>query len=120
MMTGLSMRYELGSPHDQVGRPIADKSIRQGNADVLLYDLMQEGAGVLLDGSTNSQGSELVMAATSRVRCIAVDAGPSVLIRPDACIAWIGEGESIDGLEEALRCWFGAPRKHSSLPRPEP
>jgi hypothetical protein len=29
-----------------------------------------------------------------------------MLIRPDACVAWAGEGNGIDGLEEALRRWF--------------
>ncbi len=120
MTTGLSTRYEFGSAHDEVGRLIADKSIRQGDADVSLYGLMQEGAGLLLDASTDARGSELVTSATSRVRCIAVDAGLSVLIRPDACIAWIGEGDGIDGLEDALGRWFGAPRKDTSVQRPQP
>jgi hypothetical protein len=48
----------------------------------------------------------LVAATTQRVRCIDVDTGPSMLIRPDACVAWAGEHNSIDGLEEALRRWF--------------
>jgi hypothetical protein len=39
-------------------------------------------------------------------RNVAVDTGPSMLIRPDACIAWAGEENSTDGLEEALRRWF--------------
>jgi hypothetical protein len=31
-----------------------------------------------------------------------------MLIRPDACIAWAGDGNGngMDGLEEALRRWF--------------
>ena len=28
-----------------------------------------------------------------------------MLIRPDACIAWTSEADSIDGLEESLRHW---------------
>jgi hypothetical protein len=31
---------------------------------------------------------------------------PSMLIRPDACVARAGERNSIDGLEEALHRWF--------------
>jgi 2-polyprenyl-6-methoxyphenol hydroxylase-like FAD-dependent oxidoreductase len=34
------------------------------------------------------------------------DTGPSMLIRPDACVAWAGEENSTNGLEEALRRWF--------------
>jgi hypothetical protein len=37
--------------------------------------------------------------------CVAADTGPSLLIRPDACIAWAGEVNSTDGLEEALHRW---------------
>ncbi|MFT4432926.1 hypothetical protein ACMX25_05980 [Caballeronia sp. 15715] len=29
-----------------------------------------------------------------------------MLIRPDACIAWTGEQNSTEGLEDALRRWF--------------
>ena len=62
--------------------------------------------GVLLDASTEGKASRLVSASTQRIRCGAVDTRPSLLIRPDACIAWAGEVNSTDGLEEALRRWF--------------
>ncbi|WP_371326606.1 hypothetical protein [Collimonas sp. OK412] len=29
-----------------------------------------------------------------------------MLIRPDACVAWAGDEDSMDGLKEALRRWF--------------
>ena len=106
MMTGLSSRYDLGSELDDVGRLIGDRPVRDGDADVSLYDVMQGGMGVLLDASTERKASKLVAAITPKIRCDAVDTGPSMLIRPDACIAWAGEENSIDGLEEALRRWF--------------
>ena len=106
MMTGLSIRYDLGSERDDVGRLIGDRPISHGDAEVSLYDVMQDGMGVLLDASTEGKASRLVAASTQRIRCVAVDTGPSMLIRPDACIAWAGEENSIDGLEEALRRWF--------------
>jgi 2-polyprenyl-6-methoxyphenol hydroxylase-like FAD-dependent oxidoreductase len=110
MMSGLSTRYDLGSELDDVGRLIGDKPIRQGDADVSLYDVMQDGMGVLLDASTDGKASKIVAASTQRIRCCAVATGPSLLIRPDACIAWAGqaasEGHNTDGLEEALRRWF--------------
>jgi hypothetical protein len=67
---------------------------------------MQDGMGVLLDASTESKTSQLVAASTQRIHCLVVDSGPSMLIRPDACVAWAGEENSTDGLEEALRRWF--------------
>jgi hypothetical protein len=106
MTSGLSARYDLGSALDDVGRLIGDKAIRDGDADVSLYEVMRDGMGVLLDASTEAKASKLVAASTRRIRCAAVDTGPSMLIRPDACIAWTGEENSIDGLEEALRRWL--------------
>jgi 2-polyprenyl-6-methoxyphenol hydroxylase-like FAD-dependent oxidoreductase len=110
MMSGLSTRYDLGSEVDDVGRLIGDRTIGHGDAgvspQVSLYDVMQDGMGVLLDASPEGNASRLVEASTRRVRCLAVDTGPSMLIRPDACVAWVGEGASTDGLDEALRRWF--------------
>ena len=108
MMSGLSIRYDLGSELDEVGRLIGDRPIRHGDADVSLYDLMQDGTGVLLDASTEGKASELVAATTARVHCVAVDTGPSMLIRPDACIAWAAETHVTDGLQDALGRWFQA------------
>jgi 2-polyprenyl-6-methoxyphenol hydroxylase-like FAD-dependent oxidoreductase len=106
MTSGLSIRYDLGSERDEVGRLIGDKPIGRGEAQVSLYDVMRDGVGVLLDASTEGKASRLAAACTPRICCVAVDTGPSMLIRPDACIAWIGEENSTDGLEEALRRWF--------------
>jgi 2-polyprenyl-6-methoxyphenol hydroxylase-like FAD-dependent oxidoreductase len=106
MMSGLSTRYDLASELDEVGRLAADKSISRGEADGSLYDAMRDGMGVFLDASPERKASKLVAAGTQRIRCVAVDTGPSMLIRPDACIAWAGEEDSTDGLEEALRRWF--------------
>ncbi|WP_338025819.1 hypothetical protein [Bradyrhizobium quebecense] len=41
------------------------------------------------------------------VRCVSRRAGPSQLIRPDACIAWVADGEDLAGLDAALTRWFG-------------
>ena len=66
----------------------------------------QDGAGVLLDATPGATASGIAAAATGRIRCVAVDDGPSMLIRPDACVAWADENGSADGLDEALRRWF--------------
>jgi 2-polyprenyl-6-methoxyphenol hydroxylase-like FAD-dependent oxidoreductase len=120
MMSGLSIRYDLGSELDDVGRVIGDRSIGQvptsnGDAQTSLYDLMQDGIGVFLDASTKQKASRLVAAATQKIRCVAVDTGPSMLIRPDACIAWAGAANSTDGLEDALRRWFNRTLDHGSM-----
>jgi hypothetical protein len=105
-MSGLFTRYDLGSEIDEVGRLIGDRPIRHDSKEVSLYPMMQDGKGVLLDASADAQASKLVAASTQRIHCVAVDAGPSMLIRPDACIAWVDEENRTDGLAEALRRWF--------------
>lgn len=106
MMSGLSTRYDLGSQIDAVGRLMGDKSLRHADTNISLYDLMQDGRGVLLDASSQSKASRLVAATTQTIRCVTIDMGPSMLIRPDACVAWVSEENSTDGLEEALNRWF--------------
>ena len=104
LITGLSTRYDLGSELDDVGRLAGDKLIGHGAAAVALYDVLQDGSGVFLDASADGAAGRLVTATARRIHCVAVDAGPSMLIRPDACVAWAGD--STTGLEEALRRWF--------------
>jgi 2-polyprenyl-6-methoxyphenol hydroxylase-like FAD-dependent oxidoreductase len=117
MTSGLFTRYALGSPRDEVGRLIGDRPLRRGDGEVSsLYELMQDGSGVLLDASTDGKASELVGGATQRIRCVAVDTGPSMLVRPDACIAWVGDGDGTEGIEEALRRWCPGP--HHQPPSP--
>jgi 2-polyprenyl-6-methoxyphenol hydroxylase-like FAD-dependent oxidoreductase len=116
MVSGLSIRYDLGSEKDEVGRLIGNRPIRHdatSDSDASLYDLMEDGMGVLLDASGEATASRLVAAVTPRIRCVAVDLGPSMLIRPDACIAWVGENDRTDGLEQALRRWFKPARAHA-------
>jgi len=108
-MSGLATRYDLGSAQDDVGRLAGNRTLRHGGADVALYDLMQDGRGVLLDATAGQLASGLAATTAPRVRCVAVEGGPSMLLRPDACIAWVGEGGGVAGLAEALGRWFGTP-----------
>lgn len=104
MMRGLDTRYDLGSDHDAVGRLIADRPVGDGT----LYDLMQDGTGLLLDATPGRQASTLA-AASQAVRCAPLPGGPSLLIRPDGCVAWADDDGGTEGLEEALQSWFGRP-----------
>jgi 2-polyprenyl-6-methoxyphenol hydroxylase-like FAD-dependent oxidoreductase len=104
MMSGLAIRYSVGLDgwdgpgSDLIGSLAGDMPLNHGS----LYDLMQDGMGVLLDATTDGSASRLVAARNQRIRCVGIDAGPSILVRPDACIAWVGEENSTEGLEQAL------------------
>ena len=117
MTSGVATRYDLGSDSDDVGRLIGDRPIRHDDGGAALYDLMQDGMGVLLDASVDGKASRLAAAATRRIRCVAVDAGPSMLIRPDACVAWAGDEDDMAGLEAALRRWFNPAADDGSMVR---
>lgn len=105
MMRGLATSYDLGSDRDGVGSLVSDMQVDRSGTP--LYDFMQDGKGVLLDASAGEQASKLVAGtALPNLRCVAVDTGRSMLIRPDACLTWLGEGNSIAGLKEALGQWF--------------
>ena len=108
MMSGLSVRYDLGSEPDDVGRLLGDRPVRHAGADVSLYELMHDGRGVLLDATRGGRASEIVAAFPRGIMCVPVETGPSMLIRPDACVAWITETDDTNGLEDALDRWVGA------------
>jgi hypothetical protein len=91
MTSGLSTRYDLGSELDDVGRLIGDKAIRHGDADVSLYEVMQDGMGVLLDASSGGKLSELAAASARRIRCVVVDQG-SFDADPARCLHCLGRG----------------------------
>jgi hypothetical protein len=60
---------------DEVGLLIGDEGISHRDTPVSLYDVMQDGMGVLLDASTGREASRLVAASTQRIRCIPVGKG---------------------------------------------
>jgi flavin-dependent dehydrogenase len=85
-MSGLDTRYDTGSEHDAAGRLIGDRPVRYQDAPAMLYDLMQDGSGVLL------AATDAVLAhGGASIRCATIDTGPSLLIRPDGCVAWAGD-----------------------------
>jgi len=97
MTSGLGTRYDLGSAHDEVGRLIGDRPVTHNGVTTGLYDVMQGGSAVLLDASG---------LATQAITRVTVDTGPSLLVRPDGCIAWSGADSA--GLQAACARWFRA------------
>lgn len=105
LTSGLATRYDLGSEQDMVGRLVGDLPIQSGAS---LFAEMGSGDGILLDASADARAIDLA-AGFARLRCLPIESGPSMLIRPDGCIAWAGDAGDVEGLKDALERWF-APR----------
>jgi hypothetical protein len=56
---------------------------------------MANGDGILLDASPDGRAADPAAGFTS-VRCVPAEPGPSMLIRPDGCIAWAGEAGEVE------------------------
>ncbi|MBO9669412.1 MAG: FAD-dependent monooxygenase [Sphingobium sp.] len=102
LTSGLATRYDLGSDRDAIGRLIGDRAIGDGMS---LFTEMEGGEGILLDASAGGDAAALA-AGFAGVLCLRAAEGPSMLIRPDGCVAWAGDGDQIAGLAEALERWF--------------
>ncbi|MFJ9469215.1 FAD-dependent oxidoreductase [Streptomyces caniferus] len=111
-LSGVSIRYDLGSEHPLVGRSAPDLHLEDGTR---LSDLMRDGRGVALDFSTDQCLHGSAKGWQGRMRH---EAGPArndlglgaVLVRPDGVVAWAGERTpDREAFEEAAGRWFGRP-----------
>jgi len=110
MMSGLTERYPLGEGHAQLGRICGNIAIPTEDGPEDLTTLMLDGNALLIDaGGQGSPLREIAAAWWPRVRVVRATQGPSMLLRPDACIAWISEESDAAGLKAALEQWFGLP-----------
>jgi hypothetical protein len=103
LTSGLTARYDLGAEQDMVGRLVGDLPTQSGAS---LFVEMGSGDGILLDASADARTTDLA-AGFARLRYLPIESGPSMLIRPDGCIAWAGDAGDVEGLTEALERWFG-------------
>ncbi|WP_435819201.1 FAD-dependent monooxygenase [Micromonospora ureilytica] len=102
-ITAIGIRYDFGAGPDLLGRRLRDIDVKQGH----LYDLLHRGRGLLLDRTerlTVDGWSDRVDHLADSTA--ALDA-PSVLLRPDGHVAWIGDDQQ--GLDDHLSRWFGKP-----------
>jgi 2-polyprenyl-6-methoxyphenol hydroxylase-like FAD-dependent oxidoreductase len=119
MMSGLDVRYELGSGHPLLGRRMPDLDLVGESGVQRVFTLLHEARPVLLNLA--EAGAFDIGPWADRVRLVdaryqgawelpvlgAVVAPSGVLIRPDGYVAWVGEGTD-RGLRDALTTWFGA------------
>jgi hypothetical protein len=120
LMSGLATRYDLGSERDVVGRLTGDRSVGCADVRASLFAEMAEAEGILLDTSPDGCAAGLA-AGFTHVRCVSAEAGQSMLIRPDGCIAWASDAGDVEGLVDALERWFApaAPRPGGFQERPQ-
>jgi 3-(3-hydroxy-phenyl)propionate hydroxylase len=120
MMSGLDIRYDLGTGHPLLGRRMPDLELATESGPRRVFTLLHEARPVVLN---LGEPSTLDIAPwADRVRRIdaryagvwelpvlgAIAAPTAVLIRPDGYVAWASHGTD-QGLRDALTTWFGPP-----------
>ncbi|MGZ3419543.1 MAG: FAD-dependent monooxygenase [Polyangiales bacterium] len=122
MMSGLDIRYDLGTGHPQLGRRMPDLDLVTESGQRRVFTLLHDARPILLH--LGEPGALDITPWADRVRLIearytgvwelpvlgVVAAPTAVLIRPDGYVAWAGSGTD-QGLRDALTTWFGPPRQ---------
>jgi 3-(3-hydroxy-phenyl)propionate hydroxylase len=120
MMSGLDIRYDLGTGHPLLGRRMPDLDLVTANGPRRVFTLLHDARPVLLN--LGEPGGFDITPWADRVQLIdakydgvwelpalgAVTAPTAVLIRPDGHVAWVGDRVHL-GLPDALTTWFGPP-----------
>jgi 3-(3-hydroxy-phenyl)propionate hydroxylase len=120
MMSGLDIRYDLGTGHPLLGRRMPDLDLVTANGPRRVFTLLHDARPVLLN--LGAPGDLDIVPWADRVWRIdaqyagawelpvfgAVSAPTAVLIRPDGHVAWVEDGTD-QGLRDALTTWFGPP-----------
>jgi len=120
MMSGLDIRYDLGTGHPLLGRRMPDLDLVTANGPRRVFTLLHDARPVLLN--LGEPGALDIAPWADRVQRVdaryagvwelpvlgAVAAPTAVLIRPDGHVAWVGDGTD-QGLRDALTTWFGPP-----------
>ena len=107
--SGVLHRYPIDGDHELTGRGAPDFAFADGTR---LGEHLHDGKALLLD-LAESPGIRVAAEGWSdRVRvlttkCVSEPALTGVLIRPDGHVAWAREDGGTEGMESALRTWFG-------------
>lgn len=97
MLTGVGIRYDLGDEDPLVGTLAKDQRLVLADGRSLqLYALMESGGGHFISPAERSLPRGVQHARTR--------GGPSMLLRPDGCIAWTDAASS--SLDDVLARWF--------------
>jgi hypothetical protein len=120
MVSGLDIYYDLGEGHPLLGRRIPDLDLVTANGPLRVFTLLHDARPVLLNlgdpgpfditpWADRVQLTDAKYVGTWELPVLGEVAAPAaVLIRPDGCVAWVGDRTDL-GLPDALTSWFGAP-----------
>ncbi|MFG2140520.1 FAD-dependent monooxygenase [Streptomyces sp. NPDC048650] len=111
-ISGVWQRYDLPGGHPLTGASAPDLELSDGTR---LGEQLHGGQALLLDlaGDPELRRRAAGYGGRVRVHTAACPGRPdlaALLVRPDGCTAWAADaGDTADGLDAALRRWFGAP-----------
>jgi 2-polyprenyl-6-methoxyphenol hydroxylase-like FAD-dependent oxidoreductase len=120
MMSGLDIRYDLGTGHPLLGRRMPDLDLVTESGPRRVFTLLHDARPVLLNlGEPSALDIALWADRVKRIDARydgawelpvlgAVAAPTAVLIRPDGHVVWASGGTD-QGLRDALTTWFGPP-----------
>jgi 3-(3-hydroxy-phenyl)propionate hydroxylase len=120
IMSGLDIRYDLGTGHPLLGRRMPDLDLVTDSGPQRVIALLHDARPVLLNlgepralditrWADRVQRLDARYAGAWELPAIGTVTAPvAVLIRPDGYVAWVGDGTD-HGLGDALTKWFGPP-----------
>jgi 3-(3-hydroxy-phenyl)propionate hydroxylase len=119
-ISGPDVHYDLGKGHPLLGRRIPDLDLVTADGPLRVFALLHKARPALLNlgefgGFDISRWADRVQLINARcdgpweLPVIGmVDAPTAVLIWPDGCVAWVGDGTQ-QRLADAMTIWFGEP-----------
>lgn len=116
IVSGLDIRYDVGAGTSSLlGRRLPPRTLRGASGPSSTAELLHGAKGVLLVLGDDDSACRIVAGWADRVDTVKAGTeepetfgrADALLVRPDGYIAWVSD-ES-DGLESALRRWFGEP-----------
>jgi len=118
MMSGLDIRYDLGTGHPLLGRRMPDLDLVTESGPRRAFSLLCAARPILLNlgpsldiapWADRVRGVEAQYAGVWDLPVLGMVTAPTaVLVRPDGYVAWVGFGTE-DGLRDVLTTWFGPP-----------
>lgn len=125
MVSGSDIAYDVGRPGDALaGRFIPETVLKTAAGPTSLAALLHHGRPVLLDLADRADVRQAAAGWAGRVDVLSARAeelpADAVLLRPDGYAAWSAPagGTGTEGLQAALRRWFGEPAEGARTANP--